>query len=138
MVRAREVVLQWVHVWSTTMSDRLRSVHFTRRSCYYATATKPDLTCSEEGCLKGTIPGTQKGQAQRCHATLTVFQTTDAAWIMRYLLPRDYSTSLAGRRDPLDSPRRVWTYPTGHDDCREHFLHISPRVTQSCRTLTAS
>ena len=38
MVRAREVVLPWVHVWSTTMSDRLGSVHFTRRSCYYYSA----------------------------------------------------------------------------------------------------
>ena len=59
MVRAREVVLAaavWVHVWSAMMSDRLRSVHFTRRSCYYATATKPGPTCSKEGCLKGTVP----------------------------------------------------------------------------------
>ena len=48
--------LPWVHVWSAMMSDRLRSVHFTRRSCYYATATKPGLTCSKEGCLKGTVP----------------------------------------------------------------------------------
>ena len=58
MVRAREVVLPWVHVWSTMMSDRFRSVHFTRRSSCYAAATKPDLTCSEEGCLKGTIQNT--------------------------------------------------------------------------------
>ena len=43
VVRAREVVLPWVHVWSTMMSDRFRSVHFTRRSSYYATLTKPDL-----------------------------------------------------------------------------------------------
>ena len=52
MVRAREVVLPWVHVWSTTMSDRLGSVHFTRRSCYYTTAPKPDLTCSSERVFK--------------------------------------------------------------------------------------
>ena len=52
VVRAREVVLPWVHVWSTTMSDRLGSVHFTRRSCYYTTAPKPDLTCSSERVFK--------------------------------------------------------------------------------------
>ena len=52
MVRAREVVLPWVHVWSTMMSDRFRSVHFTRRSSCYAAATKPDLTCLSERVFK--------------------------------------------------------------------------------------
>eukprot|EP00964_Phaeocystis_antarctica_P016093 scaffold8911_cov43-Phaeocystis_antarctica.AAC.1 len=32
------------------------SVHFTRRSSYYATATKPGPTCSKKGCLNcGTV-----------------------------------------------------------------------------------
>ena len=69
MVRAREVVLPWVHVWSTMMSDRFRSVHFTRRSSCYAAATKPGLTClSERVFKKGRyIP---EEQVQRCHATV--------------------------------------------------------------------
>ena len=52
VVRAREVVLPWVHVWSTMMSDRFRSVHFARKSSCYAAATKPDLTCSSERVFK--------------------------------------------------------------------------------------
>ena len=52
VVRAREVVLPWVHVWSTMMSDRFRSVHFTRKSSCYAAATKPDLTCLSERVFK--------------------------------------------------------------------------------------
>ena len=85
MMRAREVVLPWVHVWSTTMSDRLRSVHFPRRSSYYATATKPDQICSRERDVeKGRYRYHEKEGSQRPATGSTVFQTTDAAWIMRY------------------------------------------------------
>ena len=70
MVRAREVVLPWVHVWSTMMSDRFRSVHFTRRSSCYAAATKPDLTCLSERVFKRDDTGTTEHKVQRCHATV--------------------------------------------------------------------
>eukprot|EP00964_Phaeocystis_antarctica_P007770 scaffold4182_cov49-Phaeocystis_antarctica.AAC.1 len=55
------------------MSDRLRSVHFARRSsCYeYAAATKPDLTClSERVFKKDDTPTTEEAQVHRCHATV--------------------------------------------------------------------
>ena len=53
MVRAREVVLPWVHVWSTTMSDRLRSVHFcfSRESSCYSDETRSHMF----GGLNGTV-----------------------------------------------------------------------------------
>ena len=53
VVRAREVVLPWVHVWSTTMSDRLRSVHFcfSRESSCYSDETRSHMF----GGLNGTV-----------------------------------------------------------------------------------
>ena len=78
VVRAREVVLPWVHVWSAAMSVRLQSVHFTRRSSYYSTATKPGPTCSKKGCLNWD--GTATGENR---LTGLGSQTIDDAWIMR-------------------------------------------------------
>ena len=43
VVRAREVVLPWVHVWSAAMSVRLQSGRFSLESSCYATETKPGI-----------------------------------------------------------------------------------------------
>ena len=44
-------VLPWVLVWTDIAECSPSSVHFARRSSYYATATKPGPTCSKKGCL---------------------------------------------------------------------------------------
>ena len=110
VVRARGVVLPWVHVWTATMRDRLRSVHFTRRSSYYAKATKPGPTCLKEGCFNWDGTGTGDNR-------LTGFgsQTIDAmhgscATCCRGVRSTSLARQLGTRMTLLDAS--VWTYST--------------------------
>eukprot|EP00964_Phaeocystis_antarctica_P138413 scaffold103100_cov57-Phaeocystis_antarctica.AAC.5 len=123
------------------MSDRLRSVHFTRRSCYYATATKPDLTCSSERAFKR-----DDAARKRNRLWFEPGRHNDSvdSWMhgfMDAMLPRGTLSIPRPATGPPDSPLttvspQLLVLTTHYYHGRRVPTSCMPRVTTKCILLT--